>query len=574
LRRSEDWAEQQSAFDRSGWKVAEKLGQSDGAHRFVRSGVCRINYPMKLTTLFAAALIVGVACLLPPSLSAQIGKRFPSEKKIVRDPVTGVPLSFLTSTPAGDSKIYQTHHQWTSDGKWVVFRSNRVRGQAMAVNEETGDIVQVTENGYAGMLCLAEHSMSLYFARTPGMILGDASGAPASGGVMVPVGSTPDAVAAATVAADNAATPVAGAASGGRGRPSGPSEIVRVDLGKLFADSAAGTLKGAGEYEHVCGVVPTEFGNVGDVALDPTEDFAYFRVSNREMAAQHLAPGTEPATPFGPRGMGAGPTGLAKMNLKTGEIAFIVAVPFQIGHVQTNPWVPGEIVFCWETGGKAAQRTWTVMADGTGLRPLYPEAPYEWITHEAVITKDEVAIAIIALRKPGFYEAAATAPTPAPAPTSAPAVASGQGGRGQGRGQGNNDPRAWGPAGGGDHPTGVGIVNLRTREMRIVGQVPVGDPGRSVWHVNGSPDGRWAVADDFQYRLWLIDRHTGEMMLLSDNGHKTTAQDHQHPTFNADSTKIEIQSAMLSENGRSLNICIVPVPKTWLARKYTNQAPE
>ena len=38
-----------------------------------------------------------------------------------------------------------------------------------------------------------------------------------------------------------------------------------------------------------------------------------------------------------------------------------------IGHVQTNPWVPGEIVFCWETGGKAPQRTWTVMADGTVL---------------------------------------------------------------------------------------------------------------------------------------------------------------------------------------------------------------
>jgi len=40
-----------------------------------------------------------------------------------------------------------------------------------------------------------------------------------------------------------------------------------------------------------------------------------------------------------------------------------------VGHVQTNPWMPGEIVFCWETGGKAPQRTWTVMADGTGLRP-------------------------------------------------------------------------------------------------------------------------------------------------------------------------------------------------------------
>ena len=92
------------------------------------------------------------------------------------------------------------------------------------------------------------------------------------------------------------------------------------------------------------------------------------------------------------------------MNLKTGEVKFVVGVGFQIGHVQTNPWVPGEIVFCWETGGKAPQRTWTVMADGKGLRPLYPEASYDWITHEAIITKDEVAIAILAHRRPGVPE--------------------------------------------------------------------------------------------------------------------------------------------------------------------------
>lgn len=36
-----------------------------------------------------------------------------------------------------------------------------------------------------------------------------------------------------------------------------------------------------------------------------------------------------------------------------------------------------------------------VMADGNGLRPLYPESEYEWVTHETVISKDEVAMAII-----------------------------------------------------------------------------------------------------------------------------------------------------------------------------------
>ena len=451
------------------------------------------------------------ALVLAASASAQIGRRFPPEKKIVPDPVTGIPLTFLTSQPAGDSKIYPTHHQWTADGKWIVFRSNRVPGQAMAVNEATGDIVQVTESGYSGMLCLADHSMNLYFLRN--------SPAPA-----------------ANADANTKTAPAPGprgGGRGGRGGPRGPAQIVRVDLAKLFADSERGALNGASDYEHVCGIIPIEMGAGGDMALDASENFAYFRVG-REVAAQHLPADAKVEGAFGPRGMGAGPTGLASMDLRTGEIRYIVSVPFQIGHVQTNPWMPGEIVFCWETGGKAPQRIWTVMADGTGLRPLYPEAPYEWITHEAVITKDEVALAILGHRRVG-------------------------------------SSADWGPAGTPEHPTGIGIVNLRTREMRIVSQVPMGNPGRSIWHVHGSPDGRWAVADDFQYRLWLADRHTGETILLSDNGHKTTAADHQHPTFSADSSRIEIQSALLSENSRTMNICVVPVPESWLKRTYADR---
>ncbi len=113
----------------------------------------------RLTTIFLAML-----CSLP--LWAQMGRRFPSERKVINDPKTGVELVFLTSkSGTGDSKIYQTHNQWTSDGRWVIFRSNRVPGEAMAVNEETGDMVQVTEGGYTGMLCVARKSMNLYIMR-------------------------------------------------------------------------------------------------------------------------------------------------------------------------------------------------------------------------------------------------------------------------------------------------------------------------------------------------------------------------------------------------------------------------
>src|ERR1035437_32397 len=111
---------------------------------------------------------IGLAVLLlsaASTASAQMGRRWPSEKKIVPDPVTGIPLTFLTSTDGGyrQSKIYQTHRQWTVDGKWLIFRGTRDAGsQAFAVNEESGDIIQVTGTGFSGMLCAGNKTMKLY----------------------------------------------------------------------------------------------------------------------------------------------------------------------------------------------------------------------------------------------------------------------------------------------------------------------------------------------------------------------------------------------------------------------------
>jgi len=160
------------------------------------------------------AVLIGYFILSACSpAQTQIGTRFPSERKVVTDPVTGTELIFLTSTPAGDSKIYPTHNQWTSDGEWVIFRSRRVRGEAMAVNESTGDIVQVTEGGYRGMLNVARKSMKLYYMRRP---------------------------------QDDEES----------------RKIIEVDLAKLFADSKAGTLKSESEYQKIIGTIPTEFGAI------------------------------------------------------------------------------------------------------------------------------------------------------------------------------------------------------------------------------------------------------------------------------------------------------------------------
>ena len=472
---------------------------------------------MNLKTYLLVAVTLCISVWPASSVYSQIGTRFPSERKVVKDPVTGTMLTFLTSKPMGDAKIYPTHLQWTADGQWLIFRSNRARGEAMAVNEKTGDLVQVSEGGFTGMLNIARKSMKLYFMRNT-----RGNAAPSS---------------AAAGQTNNTAAQTA----------SNSLEIVEVNLAKLFADSKAGTLKPATVYQRVCGTTPPEMGAGGDMALDASEEWVYFRVGRTE-AAKHLAAGTKIEGTFGPRNMGAGPAGLAAMNVKTGALKHVVSVPFQVGHIQTNPWVPGEIVFCWETGGKSPQRTWTVMADGTGLRPLYPESEYEWVTHEAVITHDEVAFALMGHRKINLNKEAGVN------------TANKQAGDPRNPGQ----EAEWGPSGTREKPTGLGIVNLRTREMTIIGQTP---SGSGLWHVHGSPDGKWAVGDDFSRSLYLIDRHTREMIMLS-TGHKETAADHPHPTFSPDGTKIQIQSAMLSEDNRSMNICIINVPEAWLKRTY------
>jgi oligogalacturonide lyase len=191
----------------------------------------------------------------------------------------------------------------------------------------------------------------------------------------------------------------------------------------------------------------------------------------------------------------------------------VIDVPFRMGHVQTNPWVPGEILYCHETTGDAPQRMWTIQADGTGNRPLYVESPDEWITHETYASPDEVMFLIIGhlpyLRK---------------------------------------------------HPTGIAVINLRTDDMKIIGQLDE-DMGQGqlggYWHCNGSPDGRWAVGDTFKGNIHVIDRQTSEQVLLTTD-HKMKP-DHCHPIFSPDSQRVLFQSGHLSD-GKWLDLMTVAVP--------------
>lgn len=417
----------------------------------------------------AMPLLIGLYLSVAVSgVASDIGKRSPSEMTSYTDPVTGFQVAVLTTNSANDHRIYPTHPQWTADGRYIVFRSNRAANgtQAFAVHEGTGKIIQLTDDAAinSGSLNLARKSMKMYFLR------------------------------------------------GGGQRSSPLQQIVEVDLARLLADSDSDVVEAPESYERVCATLPDGMRSSGGFGLDADEQYAYIGVRGGDVG-QHLPEGVEVmGVPEGAR-MGAGPGGLRKVNLQTGEIGVIIDTPFQMGHVQANPWVPGEIIYCHETGGDAPQRMWTVRADGSGKRPLYVETPHEWVTHETVVTKDEVLFNIL-----GHQSRLRT------------------------------------------KPSGIAVINLRNDEMKLLGQVEDSPEGRrrgGFWHCNGSPDGRWAVGDTFAGNVHLINRSTGEVRLLTTD-HKMRP-DHAHPAFSTDSKRVLIQSGHLTD-GESLDLMVIAIP--------------
>ena len=112
--------------------------------------------------------------------------------------------------------------------------------------------------------------------------------------------------------------------------------MIEVNLAAVLEDSKSGQMKSADTYQRVCGTIPEELDGGGDLALDGDEQWVYFK-TGKKSAAKYLPDSVKPAANFGPRNMGAGPNGIAALNIKTGETKYVVSVPFQIGHIQTNP---------------------------------------------------------------------------------------------------------------------------------------------------------------------------------------------------------------------------------------------
>ncbi|MCD7898761.1 MAG: oligogalacturonate lyase family protein [Bacteroides sp.] len=427
----------------------------------------------KIIIFFLLHFIV-LSVIRAESKTSDFGKSYPSEKKVITDPVTGTKLTVLTSSDYSVTKPYQTHETWTSDGKWIVFHSKRVKdiSQIFIVNESTGDIIQLTDypDVLASTINLSRKEMKLFYIR--------------------------------------------GTINNYR--------IIKLDMEKLIADSMSGKLKSPKNYEQVIAkLLPDITGT--ELALDADETCIYWGSilyrpemtmkapvspkSNDKEEQMKYRKDMKAYFEAGSRGNSV----IYKIEIADGTISKVLDINFRMGHLQANPWVPGEIIYCKESGGDTDQRMWTVLKDGSNNRPLYMESPEEWITHESMSAADKLMF-IISGHVPHLRE----------------------------------------------KPTGIATVNIRTGEVELLGQVKEASNPGGFWHCNGSPDGRWAVGDTHAGSIYIINQENGERILLT-TGHKMRP-DHTHPIFSADGRRILIQSGMLTD-GKKLNLIVMNIPE-------------
>lgn len=309
-------------------------------------------------------LSAALCALLGGTASAQFGNCTPSEKTTYVDAQTGRTITVLTDTLQNDRFLYQTDPMWTSDGKYLIFRSSTRAGdpeqqtttpdgktrrwtptQMFFIEVATGRIIQATEGTDLGGVYLARKSNRMFISRNR----------------------------------------------------DGQWTLSVMDLDRFFADVNRGKVGRPADYERTIGTFPREMGRPGGFAVDCNDDFAYITVE-RDGTPEELERMKQNAfRPEGDQPIKIQPTlcGIRKMNLETGRVEKVIDTEFKVGHIQASRFTPGEIVFCNETGGDAHQRMWFCTADGRVFKPLYRETALDWVTHETFASRDYVYFNIL-----------------------------------------------------------------------------------------------------------------------------------------------------------------------------------
>jgi len=195
-----------------------------------------------------------------------------------------------------------------------------------------------------------------------------------------------------------------------------------------------------------------------------------------------------------------GSWGLLALNADTGKFRKVIDLDFRIGHCQAHPSIPGLIMYCWETGGDSQQRMWIVRADGSDNGPFYKETYDEWVTHEVWWGSDKTLFTIWPKDEQMLKK-----------------------------------------------PHGIAYITLPNRSLNILSQ-------KKYWHVGGSPNGKWAVGDNFNGEIYLISAGIGKAKLLTQGHRPRGATVHPHPSFSPDGSSI----LFCSEKNGNWDLFLVP----------------
>lgn len=267
-------------------------------------------------------------------------------------------------------------------------------------------------------------------------------------------------------------------------------ELIELDLEQLLNDSENGTVQqDPAAYTEVITTLPEGIRESGGVGLDANEKRIFFASRLEEDLSA-----------------------IYSIDLGSGELTKLKEIPFWVNHLQANPWVSGEIMYCWETGGDAPQRMWHLSVDENGdvnNRPLYKEKADEWVTHELFIGPNHIMFNVM-----GHLDRLRT------------------------------------------NSTGVFTMNIRNGEVERDGQAEAG----GYWHSDGTQDLKWGVADTFDGSLYRLNLETGERELLT-TGHRPrskgpfTQEAHSHHSISPDGEWVLFNSSMLT----SSDIMLVPL---------------